>query len=79
MALGIEIEYSREVVEKIASARETEKYGARPIRRRVTDLIENELARMIISSGIKKGEKIKIDVSGEKIVFSGGVTVADVK
>lgn len=73
--LGIELTYSDKVVETIASAKETEKYGARPINRRVTELIENELAQMIINSSVTGGEKIKVDISNDKICFSKGVAV----
>lgn len=73
--LGIELTYSDKVIEVIASAKETEKYGARPINRRVTELIENELAQMIINSSVSDGEHIKIDINDNKISFSKGIAV----
>lgn len=74
-SLGIELSYSPEVVETIASAKETEKYGARPIKRRVTELIENELAGMIVRSEISSGETVRIDLKNDKILFLKGATV----
>ncbi|MBQ9898709.1 MAG: ATP-dependent Clp protease ATP-binding subunit, partial [Ruminococcus sp.] len=56
--IGIEVSYSPQVIEAIAAAKETDKYGARPIKRRVTELIENQLAQMIVSASISTGEKV---------------------
>lgn len=74
-ALGIDVSYSEDVIEAIAAAKETDRYGARPIKRRVTDLIENELAKMIISSRLKSGETVKIEAADGRIHFSKGVAV----
>ncbi len=73
--IGIELTYSDEVVEAVASAKETEKYGARPINRRITELIENELAHMIINSTVSEGEQIKVEINNNKICFSKGIAV----
>lgn len=74
-ALGIGISYGNGVVEAVAAARETDKYGARPIKRRVTDLIENELAKMIISSALCKGENVRIEAHNGGIRFTKGAVV----
>ncbi len=74
-ALGIGIIYGKDVIEAVAAARETDKYGARPIKRRVTDLIENELAKMIINSLLGKGESIRIEAENGGIRFTKSVVV----
>ncbi len=74
-ALGIGISYGNDVVEAVAAAKETDKYGARPIKRRVTDLIENELAKMIIGSTIQKGETVKIEAQNGNIRITKSVVV----
>ena len=74
-ALGIEVSYTDEVVQAIASAKETDKYGARPIKRRVTDMIENELAKMIIGARIKSGDMVSLAAEDGHIRISKGVTV----
>ncbi len=74
-ALGISLSYGSDVVEAVASAKETDKYGARPIKRRVTDLIENELAKMIIGSTIQRGETVKIEANNGNIRFTKSVVV----
>ncbi|MDE5861316.1 MAG: hypothetical protein K2H28_03895 [Ruminococcus sp.] len=68
-SLGIELTYSPDVVKAVAEARETEKYGARPIKRRVTELVENELAGMIVRSEIRSGETIRAEIRNDKILF----------
>ena len=68
-ALGIGLTYTDDVVMEIASSADAAKYGARPIKRRVTELVENELALMIIASRINKGEDIRIDMDGGRISF----------
>lgn len=73
--LGIEISYSSEVIYEIAHARDTEKYGARPIKRKITELIENELAVMIVNKSLNKGDKVRVEMSDKKISFSKCVAV----
>lgn len=73
--VGIELSFSKEVIETVAQAKDTEKYGARPIKRRITELIENELAQMIVNNSLNKGDKIKVEMSGDKISFSKCVAV----
>lgn len=74
-ALGIGISYGSDVIETVAAARETDKYGARPIKRRVTDLIENELAKMIIGSAVQKGDNLRIESENGGIRFTKSVPV----
>lgn len=73
--LGIELVYGNDIIETVAQAKETDRYGARPIKRRVTELIENELAKMIINSCVHSGDTVKIEASDGKIRFSKSVAV----
>lgn len=45
------------------------KYGARPARRRIQDLVEDPLTQMLLDGTIKEGDlvKISVDKSGQKI------------
>lgn len=45
-------------------------FGARPIKRTIQNLIQNELAKLLLSGKIKEGQKIKVDVKGEALSFS---------
>ncbi|MFA7319711.1 MAG: AAA family ATPase [Parcubacteria group bacterium] len=44
-------------------------YGARPLKRIIQNEIMDELALRIIESKIKEGDKVKIDIEKDKIVF----------
>ena len=57
--LGIAVSFSADVIEKIASANGTEKYGARPIKRSVTELVENRLASLLMTSALHKGDSVE--------------------
>lgn len=65
--LGIGVTFSPRVIEAVASAKETERYGARPIKRRVTELVENQLAQMIVNSDISAGEQVRVDFDNDGI------------
>lgn len=68
-SLGINLTFGESIAEKIASAGNTGKYGARPIKRSVTELIENRLAGMIISSQISEGDRICVELKNDEIEF----------
>ena len=69
--LGIGLSFSGKVAETIAETVETERYGARPIRRRVTELIEDKLAQQIVSGKVRAGDSILADaVNGEIVLLS---------
>ena len=74
-SIGIRLSYSPEVIEAVAAASETDKYGARPIKRRVTELIENELAQMIVDSSVTSGEQLRVEMTDDRISFTKGVVV----
>ena len=69
--LGIGLSFSGKVAETIAETVETERYGARPIRRRVTELIEDKLAQQIVSGKVRAGDSVLADaVNGEIVLLS---------
>ena len=45
------------------------KYGARPLKRKIQNLIEDALAEEILDGKIKKGDTVDVTVRGEKINF----------
>ena len=46
------------------------KYGARPLKRKIQNLIEDALAEEILDGKIKKGDTVDVTVRGEKINFT---------
>jgi ATP-dependent Clp protease ATP-binding subunit ClpC len=44
-------------------------YGARPLRRAITKLVEDQLSEEILKGSVKAGSKVQIDVDEEKLIF----------
>lgn len=65
--LNIEVEFD-ENVEKLLTVKGIDKeYGARPMRRAITKIIEDRLSEEILKGTINKGEKILVTVEDENI------------
>ena len=46
------------------------KYGARPLRRKIQNVVEDALAEEILNGKIKKGDVVDVGVRGEQVRFS---------
>jgi len=46
--------------------------GARPVRRAIQNMIEDQLAEAILSGELAKGAKVQVEKKGSKLVLSGG-------
>ena len=44
-------------------------YGARPLKRIIQNEIMDDLALQIIEGKIKEGERVKVDIEKDKIIF----------
>lgn len=44
-------------------------YGARPLKRLIQREIQNTLAKMLIAGEVKDGDKLKISLDGDKLIF----------
>jgi ATP-dependent Clp protease ATP-binding subunit ClpC len=65
-AQGIEVEFTDEAVELLAHEGFDPEFGARPLRRTIQRLVENELSRMVLSDAIRPGDRVTVDaVEGE--------------
>jgi len=58
----IEIEFSDEVVKKIAELGFDPNWGARPLRRVIQEKIENKLAEMLLKKELQSGQKMVFDI-----------------
>jgi ATP-dependent Clp protease ATP-binding subunit ClpC len=67
----IELEVSDEVYEKLCKDGFDNVYGARPLRRTVQNMIEDELAQCLLDGSIQNGQRLtaKLDAEGKKVVF----------
>ena len=68
--LNINISFDQTVVNNISNIGENNTYGARPIKRKIQTLIENELSRLIISDKIVKDCSYTLSFKDEKLIYS---------
>lgn len=73
LALGINLSFSPEAVEYLAQTPETEKFGARPLRRRIVDEVENMLSHQILEQSIKDGDCAELRLGDSGLIFALGV------
>lgn len=66
---GIKSSITQEAKKLIAKAGYDRDYGARPLRRALYDLVEDEIAEQILKDEIKSGNEIIIDANGENIII----------
>ena len=69
-ALGYTLEFTDKVIERIADEGFDEAYGARPIRRAVRSLVEDELSEKLLSGELKDKSRIVCDFEEGKITFT---------
>ena len=48
----------------------TDKYGARPLRRTIQNLVEDRMAEEMLDGRIKAGSLVEVGFDGEKLTFS---------
>ena len=65
----MKLDISEAVKEKVIKDGYDPKFGARPLRRAVQQLLENPLSNEIIAGKFKEGDSIYADVKGNKIFF----------
>ena len=68
--MGIYIEWDNEVSDIIALKGYSPEYGARPVKREIRHLVEDEISEMILNKKIQEGTRIKISVKGEYLIFN---------
>lgn len=67
--MGYKAEFSDALLEHIADKGFDPVYGARPIRRAVRSLVEDELSEKLLNGDFKDKKKILCDFEGDKIIF----------
>ncbi len=70
---GYNLSFLQKVKETIAKFGYNPEYGARPIRRAISDLIEDPLSEAILAGTIKKNEVLNITFDQNKIVFEKNI------
>ncbi len=65
--IGIELEYTDNLITHIAEKGYDKNYGARPIHRKVQELVEDKLADELLSDDFENVKKMQIDYTDEEI------------
>lgn len=66
--IGLEI--SEAALDRLGDAGFDPVYGARPLKRAIQNQIENPLAQKILAGEYLQGDVVKVDLSGEELIFS---------
>ncbi|MFW7378199.1 MAG: ATP-dependent Clp protease ATP-binding subunit [Oligoflexus sp.] len=69
--IGIELEFDEKAKDFVVESIDTTNYGARPLRRKLEDLIENKIASLIIENQAKKIKHVKVSFDGNEIKIEG--------
>jgi ATP-dependent Clp protease ATP-binding subunit ClpC len=68
-AQHIEVEFSDAAVKLLAKEGYDPEYGARPLRRTIQRLVENDLSRQVLSGEIEPADKVLVDAEGDDLKF----------
>lgn len=66
----VEIEFDEKAIQHIAEVGYDPSFGARPVKRTVQNLVQNELAKLMLEGEIKEGDHIKVSMGPERLVFT---------
>ncbi len=68
--MDIELTFTGALKEYLVKKHSDLKMGARPLKRAIQNVVENELATTILEGKIKRGDKIQAGVKNDKVTFS---------
>jgi ATP-dependent Clp protease ATP-binding subunit ClpC len=79
-AQRIELVFTDEAVRLLAHAGYDPEFGARPLRRAIQRLVENELSRLVLGGSIEPGDRVTVEVLDDKLhvdVESGAAAITE--
>jgi ATP-dependent Clp protease ATP-binding subunit ClpC len=68
--MDINLTFTNSLKEHLVAKYADVKMGARPLKRAVQNVVENELATAILEGRIKRGDTVSVGVRGDKVVFN---------
>ena len=68
-AQHIEVEFTEAAIELLAHEGFDPEFGARPLRRTIQRLVENELSRMVLSGTVSEGDRVTVNATDGKLRF----------
>lgn len=66
---NLKLEWTKEALDKLAELSYDPEYGARPVRRKVQELVEDQLTEGLLTETFNEGDHIVIEKHGEGIVL----------
>ena len=66
---GIDLEYTPQAVQNIATEGYNPEFGARPVKRVIQRKVLNQLSKDLLAGGVDNSRPIVIDVEGDHLVF----------
>jgi ATP-dependent Clp protease ATP-binding subunit ClpC len=79
-AQRIEVEFADEATKLLSREGFDPEFGARPLRRTIQRLVENELSRMVLAGTVGPGDKVVVDSDGDELTFdveSGAAKISE--
>ncbi len=67
--MEIDLDFTKEAIEKIADAGFDEVYGARPLKRAIQSKIEDTLSEAMLKGEVQKGKSYLCDVENDRYIF----------
>ena len=67
---GIEIDFTNQAEALLAREGTDLTYGARPLRRAITKIVEDKLSEEMLKGNVKKGDTVKVTVKNDEIAFN---------
>lgn len=68
-AIGVNISFDESVIDFVAKKGFDRVYGARPLRRAITSLIEDSFSEAMLDGKIKAGDSITAKIKDEKVIY----------
>jgi ATP-dependent Clp protease ATP-binding subunit ClpC len=68
-AQGIEVTFTEEAIGFLANEGFDPEFGARPLRRTIQRLVENELSRMVLAGSVGPSDRITVHVTDDRLDF----------
>jgi ATP-dependent Clp protease ATP-binding subunit ClpC len=68
-AQHIEVEFTEDAVRLLAERGFDPEYGARPLRRTIQRLVENELSKMVLNESLDEGDTVTVRAENGELTF----------
>lgn len=75
--LGIHLEVTDKALDKLAEQGFDPVFGARPLRRTIQSVVEDQVAEKMLNGSLKDGDTAKAELESDKIVVNKGCVVVD--